>query len=352
MAADNFVIMNGMKVGFKPGETIVEAARRSGIYIPTLCHLPGVEATGACRVCVVEIKGARNLVASCAAPASPGMEISTCSERVFKARRLYIELLLASGHHYCATCEASGECRLQDLAYEYRVETVRFPDSPIRYPLEENDLVLRDFSRCVMCGRCVQACNDVQVNRAISFGYRGVESKIVTAGDLPYRNSDCVFCGECVQVCPVGALLAAPSRFTGKPGDVAGVKTTCPYCGVGCQMYLHVRNNRVVRVSGVEGDGPIHGSLCVKGRFGYDFIGDPERLKTPLVRDKGGFRKASWDEALNLVADKLKAIREESGPDAVGVLSSARITSEENYIAQKFARAAVGTNNIDHCARL
>jgi NADP-reducing hydrogenase subunit HndD len=352
MGTENSMIIDGMKVDVNSGETILEVARRNGINIPTLCHLQGVEATGACRVCVVEVKGARNLVASCAAPATAGMEVVTASQRVLRARKVYIELLLASGHHYCATCEAAGDCRLQDLAYEYQVETIRFPESPTRYPVEENDLILRDFSRCVMCGRCVQACNEVQVNQAISFGYRGVDSKIVTAGDLPYSNSDCVFCGECVQVCPVGALIAKPSRFKGKRWETEKIRTTCPYCGVGCQMDLHVKDNLVVKVTGAEDAGPNHGSLCVKGRFGYDFLSDPERLKTPLVRENGDLREASWEEALDLVAERLGAVMEESGPDAIGVLSSARITNEENYIAQKFARAVIGTNNIDHCARL
>jgi NADP-reducing hydrogenase subunit HndD len=352
MGAENFLTIDDRKVDFKPGETILETARRHGIHIPTLCHIKGLEATGACRVCVVEVKGARNLVASCAAPVAGGMEITTRSPRVLKARKVYIELLLSSGHHYCATCEASGDCRLQDLAYEYQVESVRFPETPTRYPVEENDLILRDFSKCVMCGRCVQACNEIQVNQAISFGYRGVGSKIVTAGDFPYSNSDCVFCGECVQVCPVGALVAKPSRFAGKPWEIKKVRTTCPYCGVGCQMDLHVKDNRVVKITGVDDTGPNHGSLCVKGRFGYDFINDPGRLKMPLVRKDGVFRETSWDEALSVVAQKLQAVKHEFGPDAIGVLSSARITNEENYIAQKFARAAIGTNNIDHCARL
>ncbi len=352
MGAENFMVIDGVRVEFEPGETILEAARRNRVIIPTLCHVRGLEATGACRVCVVEVKGARSLVASCSAPAAPGTEVMTTSPRVLKARKVYIELLLASGHHYCATCEASGDCRLQDLAYEYRVENIRFPESATPYPLEENDLILRDFSRCVMCGRCVQVCNEVQVNQAISFGYRGVHSKIVTAGDLPYSNSDCVFCGECVQSCPVGALTASPSRFEGKPWQVRKIRTTCPYCGVGCQMQLHVKNKRVVKVTGVDNAGPNYGSLCVKGRFGYDFIDDPGRLKNPLVRENGGFREATWDEALDLVARRLQMVKNQAGPDAVGVLASARITNEENYITQKFARAAIGTNNIDHCARL
>jgi predicted molibdopterin-dependent oxidoreductase YjgC len=203
-----------------------------------------------------------------------------------------------------------------------------------------------------MCGRCVQACNDVQVNQAISYGYRGVSSKIVTVGDRPYINSDCVFCGECVQVCPVGALIAKPSRFKGKSWELEKVQTTCPYCGVGCQMFLHVKDNQVVKVTGVEDVGPNHGSLCVKGRFGFDFIHDSERLDTPLIRENGTHRSASWDEALDLVGRKLKDIKKAHGPDAIGILSSARITNEENYVIQKFSRAGIGTNNVDHCARL
>lgn len=347
------MVIDGHEFRFSPGETILQVAQRHGVDIPTLCYLKGASPTGACRICLVEVEGARNLVASCAAPAAPNIVVRTDSERVVRSRKMNLELLLSSGHHYCATCEADGGCRLQDLAYKYKVEAVRFPERPAKYPTESaNEMIIRDFSRCVMCGRCVQACNEVQVNLAISSGYRGVSSKIVTVGDRPYIHSDCVFCGECVQACPVGALLAKPSRFKGKPWELKKVQTTCSYCGVGCQINLHVKNNKVVKVTGVDDVGPNYGSLCVKGRFGYDFIHDPNRVKTPLIRDNGAFREASWDEALNLVADNLKRIKEESGPDAIGVFSSARITNEENYLAQKFARAVIETNNVDHCARL
>jgi predicted molibdopterin-dependent oxidoreductase YjgC len=378
MEAENTMIIDGREVSFSPGETILEVAQRNHIHIPTLCYLKGASPTGACRVCVVEVKGAKDLVASCAAPAAPGMEVLTESRRVVEARRLNIELLLASGDHNCLVkdagldqwtdfqlkameeeghkgiCPAYGDCRLQELAIMYRARADRFPPAETPYPLEtDNPFIVRDFSRCILCGRCVQACNEIQVNNAISYGYRGAKSKIVAKGDFPLVDSDCVFCGECLQVCPVGALV--PKRELGVEGprqEAEKVRSTCPYCGVGCQIYLHVRDGRVAKVTGVEEVGPNRGSLCVKGRFGSDFIHHPERLEKPLVRDGEGFREVGWDEALRKVSDGLKRIMTESGPETIGILSSARITNEENYLAQKLARVVVGTNNVDHCARL
>ena len=373
----NLIVINGTETTFEPGETILDAARRSGIEIPTLCHLKGAAPTGACRVCLVEVQGARSLVASCAMPAAPRMVVATESPKVVTARRLVIQLLLASGNHNClvkgsdgrsfeeyaerlaraggniAPCPAWGDCRLQELAWRYNVTGGRFSPTPPRYPLEDvNPFIVRDFSRCILCGRCVQACNEVQVNQAIHFGYRGARSKIIAAGDRPYRESDCVFCGECVQACPTGALVEKEARHAVRPGETRTVRTTCTYCGVGCQTELHVKANRVVKVAGVPGAAPNFGSLCVKGRFGFDFIAAPERLTTPLIKENGSFRKASWEEAVGLVARRLTEIKTAHGPESIGVLTSARITNEENYIAQKFTRAVIGTNNIDHCARL
>jgi predicted molibdopterin-dependent oxidoreductase YjgC len=378
MALENIVSINGNEFDFTPGETILDVARRNHIDIPTLCHLKGAASpTGACRVCVVEVEGARSLVASCATPAARNMVVHTENARVIEARRMIIQLLLASGNHNCAVrgsdgqnwtdfqlkvqaadnsaelCPVWGDCRLQELAYRYQVSGERFEATDNRYPMETvNPLIVRDFSRCIQCGRCVQACNEVQVNQAIHFGYRGSATKIIAAGDRPYRDSDCVFCGECVQVCPVGALVEKDARYRVRPWQTSKVRTTCSYCGVGCQMYLHVQDNRVVKVSGVEDVAPNYGSLCVKGRFGYDFVGSAERLTTPLVKENGKLRKADWGEALDLVARKLADIKEQSGADSIGMLTSARITNEENYIAQKFARAVLKTNNVDHCARL
>jgi predicted molibdopterin-dependent oxidoreductase YjgC len=210
---------------------------------------------------------------------------------------------------------------------------------------------VRDFSKCVMCGRCVRACNERQVNQAIAIGYRGAHNKIVARGDYPYIDSDCVFCGECVQSCPVGALLDKHAMGQGRPWERTQVRTTCPYCGVGCQLDVHVKDNRIVKVTGADAI-PNQGKLCVKGRFGWHFINHADRLTTPLIKENGVFREASWDEALDLVASRFREIQHQSGPDKIGGWCSARVTNEENYLMQKFMRAVIGTNHVDHCARL
>jgi predicted molibdopterin-dependent oxidoreductase YjgC len=377
MPNEHNITINGNRLTFEPGETILEVARRSSIDIPTLCFLKGASPTGACRICVVEVEGADRLLPSCATQAMDDMVVQTESPQVVDARRVILQLLMSSGNHNCAVrggdvaswtefqlkvqqedgaeelCPAWGDCRLQDLAYRYQVTGQEFPHTEARYPMETvNPFIVRDFARCINCGRCVQACNEVQVNNAIDFGYRSGDSKIVTPGDRPLRDSDCVFCGECVQACPVGALVEKDARYVARPWEEEKIRTTCTYCGVGCQLYLHVMDGRVVRVTGVPDTAPNYGRLCVKGRFGYAFINSEERLTRPLIRKDGKLQEAEWDEALGLVAEKLGRIKEEHGPDSIGVLSSARVSNEENYVIQKFTRAVLKTNNVDHCARL
>src|SRR6056297_2042769 len=369
------ITINDKCLNFNPGQTILEVAEENNIWIPTLCYLKGATPTGSCRICVVEVEGRRTLSPACSTPAEPDMVIHTESPKVVASRRDILELLLASGNHNCPLgsgrekdwkaaqnddstelCPACGDCRLQDLAVYYQVTGeiyVRSKEPEPHPPMETvNPFIVRDFSRCILCGRCVQACNEIQVNNAISFGYRGAETKIVAAGDRPLRDSECVFCGECVQACPVGALVEKNARYDWRPWEVKKTRTTCSYCGVGCQLELHVKNNRVIKVTGAEGTPPNKGSMCVKGRFGFDFINSDERLTTPLIKEDGEFRKATWNEALNLTAQRLGEIRDEYGSDSLGVLTSARVSNEENYLAQKFARAVLKTNNVDHCARL
>lgn len=370
------ITINDQVFPFTEGETILHVARRNHVDIPTLCYLKGASPTGACRICVVEVKNSGKLTTACSTPAKDGMEVLTESTKVVKSRTTTLAFLLASGNHNCSVrcgdpqswtafqlaveehegsdrlCPVWGACELQNLAFRYQVPSEGFPAQKPRNPMETvNPFILRDFSRCILCGRCVQACNDIQVNNAISIGYRGAESKIVAAGDRPLRDSDCVFCGECVQVCPVGTLVEKNASYRWRPWEVQKTRTTCSYCGVGCQMDLHVKDNRVLKVDGADCT-PNHGSLCVKGRFGFDFIHSEDRLTTPLIKEDGQFRKASWDEALELTARRFSEIRDQNGPDSLGVLTSARVSNEENYLAQKLARAVFKTNNVDHCARL
>jgi len=348
------VTIDNRKIEAKPGQTILEVARENGIFIPTLCHYQKTTNVGACRVCVVEQEGARSLVAACCMPVSPNMVIRTDTPAVRAAQKMIVELLWSSGDHNCLTCAQNGQCELQDLVYWLQIEKPRFEIEPPAYELDNsNTMILRDLNKCVLCGRCVRACNEIQVNEVLDFSMRGSKAKVGPAFDEDYINSSCVFCGECVQACPTGALTFKQAKYAGRPWELAKVRTTCAYCGVGCQMDLYVKDNKIVKVMGASDRvTPNQGSLCVKGRFGMDFVSHPSRLTKPLIRKNGELEEASWDEAFDFIAKKLSAIKEKSGPDSIAGLSSARVTNEENYLFQKFMRAVIGTNNVDHCARL
>jgi len=348
------ITINGRELAAEKGKTILEICRKNGIHVPTLCYHPRLRVVGKCRVCVVEVEGEPRLTTACTTPVErEGMVVFTKSKRVLEARRMVVELLLAGGDHNCLLCDSNGRCELQDLAYELKMEQPRFPIDQPAWPIDNsNPMIFRDLNKCVLCGRCVRACNEVHVNNVIDFGYRGHRGKIVTDGDKDYADSTCVFCGECVQVCPTGALVEQKARFGGRPWDAEVVTSTCAYCGIGCSIDLHVVDGKVVKITGTE-DGVVNkGSLCVKGRFGYDYIHHEDRLTTPLIKENGSFREASWGEALGRVASRLGEIKNKYGSDSIGGLSSACCTNEENYLMQKFMRAVMGTNNIDNCARL
>ena len=348
--------VDGKDVAIREGDTILDAARRAGIYIPTLCHHRRLEPIGACRICVVQVEGRRGLVSSCTTPAEDGMVVCTDNDLIRDTRRMLLQLLLSESEHNCLACPANSDCELQDLCLRYGVDPLENPFSLPRERREIDDsspAIRRDPNKCVKCYRCVRACNDVVVNEVLDIGMRGFQSKIICDNDLPMRESSCVSCGECVSVCPTGALTEKLPDFVGHSWELKKVRTTCPYCGVGCQIELNIKGGKVVKVTSRHGiPGPNIGSLCVKGRFGYGFIHHPDRLTTPLIKENGEFREASWDEALDLVANRFTQIKKGHGPDALAAFASARGTNEETYLMNRLVRAALGTNNLDHCARL
>jgi predicted molibdopterin-dependent oxidoreductase YjgC len=337
--------INGQLVTMKSGATVLEAALSAGIYIPTLCYYPDLKPYGACRVCVVEIEGMRGYPPSCTTPAAEGMKVHTETEAVNKVRRTAVELLIADHPADCLTCSADQKCELQKVAAYLGMRETRLPKKAPTYSVDSsNPFFELDRNKCILCSRCTRACNEITCVGAIDMANRGYTMKVATSGDGLLFDSICQSCGECMERCPVGAL--APKKSLAPTSEV---KTTCPYCGVGCSMVLGVRGEQIVSVRGNRDGASNKGNLCVKGRFGIpEFVHSPERLTTPLIRKNGNLEKATWDEALELMASKLSGYK----PDEVAVISSSRASNEDNYIAQKFARGVLGTNNVDNCARV
>jgi len=361
--------IDGQEVEARPGMTVLEAAQSAEIYIPILCADPDLKPYGGCRLCVVEIEKMRGFPTSCTTPVTEGMVVHTNTEAVNEVRRTVAELLLADHPseclichrrercspfdiclrnvvvtERCVTCPKNEHCELQDIVDYLGITELPFRHTERSFAVDtSNPFFYRDLNKCVLCGKCVRVCDEVLGVGAVAIIHRGYGSKVATFGDKPILESNCVSCGECVAHCPVAALM--PQKAERLTEEVA---TTCTYCGVGCGIYLGVRDGQVVSVRGRREGTVNNGFLCVKGRYGFDFIHHPDRLKYPLIKKGGKFVPATWDEALDLVSQKLGSYK----PDELAVVSSAKCTNEENYIAQKFARAVLGTNNIDHCARL
>lgn len=347
------ISINGKKIEVPSNYTILEAARANGFKIPTLCYDERLKPSGACRMCVVEVEGARSLVTACSTPIRDGMVIKTNSDRVVNSRKTTLELLWADHDYDCLRCEKSGDCELQDLCYEYDIEPEARPyiQSLTNNIDESNKFYSFNEDKCILCGKCVRVCEELVGVGAISFTQRGHYTHISHPFETGMDLSDCVSCGTCVSVCPTGALMEkTKTKF--RVWDVEKkVKTTCTYCGVGCQLELVVKDDKVVRVDAPK-DSINNGITCVKGKFGYKFIDSGDRLTMPLIRKKGELVESSWEEAYDLIVSKMNGTLENYGPDSFAALSSARCTNEDNYLLQKLFRGVIKTNSVDHCARL
>lgn len=339
--------IDGKDVSVSSKSTILQAAGSAGIEIPTLCFHERLKPIASCGMCIVEVDGKAAPVLSCDTLVSEGMSVFTHSDRLFFMRQDSLKAMLVHHPLDCPVCDKAGDCRLQDLVYEHGITGVEAQSPVSKFIASYSTTFIKSWpERCVLCLRCVKACTEIQGVGALSVvdGPQGQR--------ISYDKNKCVSCGECVQVCPTGALAEKKTSSRWRSwGEEKRIRTTCPYCGTGCQQMLHVRDGRIIKVSGVEGAAPNDGRLCVKGRYGYDFIYSQERLKTPLIRENGGFRDASWNEALNLVVNRLKEIIAKHGPDAVAGVSCARSINEDSYQMQKLFRSVIGTNNIDNCAR-
>ena len=347
-------VINGKSVEFTEGMTILTAARAAGIYIPSLCDHPALEVSGACRICLVEVENSPKLMAACSTPITEGMVIRSESEKAVETRRGVVELMLLRHPLECFSCTSNGRCALQDAAYELGVESSGFAEHPaarLHNIEDENPFFIRDTDKCVLCGRCIRVCDRGAQYRSIDFLGRGIGTSVQGPGDFGLEESDCKFCGQCVAICPVGALADKPAMCGGRAWELERVRTVCPYCGVGCELIAEV-NKKTGRLANVTTDHANFDSVnkgrsCVKGRYAWGFVNSTERLTTPLVKENGLFREASWDEALDLTARGLARNR-----GSVGFFASARCTNEDNYLMQRFAREVMGTNNVDHCAHL
>ncbi|MFC1915120.1 formate dehydrogenase subunit alpha [Chloroflexota bacterium] len=345
------ITLDRVEVSGYSGMTILELARESGIDIPTLCYDPCLIPTGACRVCLVEDESSGALLAACVTPIRRGMVINTRSSRVLERRKVILQLLLASHPDSCLVCDKGNRCQLRKLASEMGIGLLEFQRIPQLHVMEEvNPFIERDLSKCILCAKCIRADHELVVEGAIDYIGRGFTSKPATLNDMPLEKSECTFCGTCVALCPTGALSEKEKTYHGT--TISAVETVCPFCGCGCGLCLEVKDNRLVRVRPSAKSLVNHNTLCIRGSYGYDFVHSPDRLTAPLIKVNGDFQQASWEQTLDFISEEFKRIKEKYGPNSLAILGSSKCTNEENYLLQRFARAVLGTNNIDNGSRI
>ena len=336
------------KVTVPKDATIYDAAKSAGIRIPILCHDKKLHPFGGCRMCLVEVEQMKGrLIPSCTTPVTEGMTVTTTTPEIVKARELVLELLLLKHPVDCPVCDAAGDCDLQNLTYEYKVNTNKFRDEKFNHKIDyENPLIERDMNRCIHCGKCARICDEIVSYGAYTFINRGIEAKMGTEFDGPLN---CEFCGSCVSVCLVGALVSRPFKFKARWWSLNKVKSVCSYCGTGCQLTLGVKDDKVLTTIYDENQGFHNGQLCTRGRFGYQFVNSDKRLSTPLVRRNGKLEPASWDEALKAVAEGLGSVKTADAGSLAGLVTP-RLTNEELYLLKKLFKETLGSDNLDHSA--
>ena len=334
--------IDGKNIEASAGQTILDCANENGIFIPTLCDHPALSPIGACRMCLVEIKGQRNLQTSCTFPVTAGMEIQTNSKTVIDARKLVLDMIFSERNHFCPYCEMSGSCELQDLGYRYRVDHWVFPTYTKSFPLDAtHKYYLMEHNRCVLCERCIRACDELVANHTLGLRQRGSESMVNADGNIPLGESTCISCGTCTQVCPTGALFYKRSAFMGKDSQTTKVKSTCNQCSIGCGTEVVTRGGNVLCIMG-DWDAPVNkGLLCKMGRFEplYD---SRQRLNKPLLRTKGKFEEISWEKAIQTLAKQINTIK---APE-IGVLAGSYSSNEALYLIKKLFNQELQVSNI------
>ena len=340
--------INGVTVIAGAGASILSAATENGIRIPTLCHHPHLEPAGACRLCIVEEQKSGRIMASCVTPVSHGMDIQTHTPLLRKHRTNIIRLIMANHPESCIVCNKGNRCELRLIASELGVGTTGLYPMPHYTRFEEaNPFIIRDLTKCILCGKCIRADHEMVVVGAIEYNLRGFRSRPASAHEMPLEKSNCTFCGTCVSLCPTGALMTKNPRYAGSPQRES--TTICGFCGVGCSLVVGSTEGRLVDVNPSHSERTVNRStLCIRGHFANDFLNAPERLSGPLIRKGEGFEKATWDDALDLVAQKLLSIKANYGPQSIAFLGSSKCSLEENYLFQKIARVLLATHNVDN----